>query len=45
MMATKRQEGVKGVWSVTRGEAQDLSPFIRARNRFQELCFRGAAAS
>lgn len=45
MMATGRQEGVMGVWRVTRGEAQDLSPFIRAHNRFQELCFRGAATS
>lgn len=44
MMATKRREGVKGVRSVTRAEAQDLSPFIRAHNTFQELCFRGAAA-
>lgn len=41
-MATKRQEGVKGVQSVTRAEAQDLSPFIKAHNRFQELGFRGA---
>lgn len=40
MMATKRLEGVKGVRSVTR--AQDLSPFIRAHNRFRELGFRGA---
>lgn len=24
---------------------EDLSPFISAHNRFQELCFRGAAAS
>lgn len=40
MMATKRREGVKGVRSLTRAEAQDLSPFIRAR--FQELGFRGA---
>lgn len=35
-MATKRQEGVKGVGSVTRAEAQDLFQFIR------ELVFREA---
>lgn len=44
MMATKRLEGTKRVWSVTRGEAKDILPFIRAHNRFQELCFRGATA-
>lgn len=43
-MLHQRQEGTKRVWSVTRGEARDILPFIRAHNRFQELCFRGAAA-
>lgn len=53
MMAIIRQEGVKAYsldsflsfFFIMRGEAQDLSPFISAHNRFQELCFRGAAAS
>lgn len=42
MMATTGQQGVKGVRSVTRAEAQDLPPFISVHNRFQELSFRGA---